>query len=55
MRSKAVGCCDFLFYGLFIMKIAVCFLAKVKIDMLINCYISINVIDFIFTGHVRDP
>jgi hypothetical protein len=46
MWSNAVGCCEFHFYGFFIMNILVCFLEKVKIDMLYSFYITINVKHF---------
>jgi hypothetical protein len=43
MWSNDVGCCEFHFYGFFIMNISVCFLEKVKIICFIHCYIFINV------------
>jgi hypothetical protein len=34
MWSNSVGCCEFYFYGFVIMDFSVCFIEKVKIDML---------------------
>jgi hypothetical protein len=56
MWIYAVGCCEFHFYGFFslsvlIMNILVCFLEKVKIDMLYSLLYFHKCKTFVFTEH----
>jgi hypothetical protein len=51
MWSNAVGCCEFHFFGFVIMNFSVCFLEKVKIDMLYSFLYFHHVKHFFFTEH----